>query len=55
MDLFDQMINALSRFRSDEYWFGQIISKSNTMDFAKKCIAHLFKKSYTFPKNLSDL
>lgn len=47
LDLFDQMVDALSRFRSNNYWFGQIISKSNTMDFAKKCIAHLFKNNFS--------
>lgn len=47
LDLFDQMTDALSRFRSNNYWFGQIISKSNTMDFAKKCIAHLFKNNFS--------
>lgn len=47
LDLFDQMTDALSRFSSDGYWFGQIISKSNTMDFAKKCIAHLFKNNFS--------
>lgn len=43
LDLFDQMTDALSRFNSDDCWLGMIISKSNTMDFAKKCVAHLFK------------
>ena len=47
LDLYDQMTDALSRFSSDDYWFGQIISKSNTMDFAKKCIAHLFKNNFS--------
>lgn len=47
LDLFDQMTDALSRFRSNNYWFGQIISKSNTMDFAKKCVAHLFKNNFS--------
>ncbi len=47
MDFYDQMIDALSRFNSNDTWFGQIISKSNTMDFAKKCIAHLFKNNFS--------
>lgn len=47
LDLWDAMTDALSRFNSDDYWLGMIISKSNTMDFAKKCVAHLFKNNFS--------
>ena len=47
LDLFDQMTDALSRFRSDGYWLGKVISNANTMDFAKKCVAHLFKNNFS--------